>query len=40
MIRRWEKYREDYIELYGFDNYEKYYTSRTEYISDEEEEDD
>ena len=40
MIQRWEKYREDYIDLYGLDNYEKYYTSRTEYISDDEEEDD
>ncbi len=40
MIRRWEKYREDYIDLYGLDNYEKYYTSKTEYISDDDEEED
>ena len=38
MIRRWAKYKEDYLEQYGEEEYEKYFTPYNPYNTEDEEE--
>ena len=38
MIRRWEKYKEDYLDLYGEEECEKYFTPYNPYNTEYEEE--